>query len=133
VRTGVVAGEIALASAHDDEIEAFELEHAALAVADLAGARFSTAGGDSIDGSFGDFYLRAVSDIANSAASASGRYEDQSTLQSLVRQRRDSVSGVSLDEEMTDLIKFQRAFDASARVMRVLDEMLDTVVNGLVR
>jgi flagellar hook-associated protein 1 FlgK len=46
----------------------------------------------------------------------------------LLRQR-DSVSGVSLDEEMTDLIKFQRAFEASARLITTVDELLATVIN----
>jgi flagellar hook-associated protein 1 FlgK len=56
----------------------------------------------------------------------------QSTAQSLVDaidDRRQSVAGVSLDEEMTNLIRFQRGYQASARTMSTLDEMLDTLVN----
>jgi flagellar hook-associated protein 1 FlgK len=48
-----------------------------------------------------------------------------------VKSQRDSVSGVSLDEEMADMIKYQRAFQASSRVIQVIDELLDTVVNRL--
>ena len=51
----------------------------------------------------------------------------------LVRSQRDGVSGVSLDEEMADLMKFQRAFQASSRVFTVMDELLDVVVNRLGR
>lgn len=105
----------------------------ALAVAGLGSRQFSTAGGDAIDGTFGSYYRSIVSDVANQTASSQGRLDDQSTLVRLMTERRDSVSGVSLDEEMTDLIKYQRAFDASARVMQTLDEMLDTVVNSLGR
>jgi flagellar hook-associated protein 1 FlgK len=105
----------------------------ALAISELATTTFSTGAGDVIDGSFSSFYRGIVANVANATSSAEGRYEDQSTLQRLVKERRDSVSGVSLDEEMTDLIKYQRAFDASAKVMRVMDEMLDVVVNGLIR
>jgi flagellar hook-associated protein 1 len=103
----------------------------ALAVYGLASTAFTTGGGDSIDGTFGSYYRSVVSDLANATASAESRYDDQSTLQRLMMERRDSVSGVSIDEEMTNLIRYQRAFDASARVMRIIDEMLETVVRGL--
>jgi flagellar hook-associated protein 1 FlgK len=56
----------------------------------------------------------------------------QATAQSLVdslEDRRQSVAGVSLDEEMTNLIRFQRGYQASARTMTTIDEMLDTLVN----
>jgi flagellar hook-associated protein 1 FlgK len=46
-----------------------------------------------------------------------------------VEDRRQSASGVSLDEEMTNLIRFQRGYQASARTMSTLDEMLDTLIN----
>jgi flagellar hook-associated protein 1 FlgK len=42
---------------------------------------------------------------------------------------RESISGVSLDEETTRLIEYQKAFDASARLIRTVDEMYDTVLN----
>ncbi|HET6448670.1 MAG TPA: flagellar hook-associated protein FlgK [Conexibacter sp.] len=56
----------------------------------------------------------------------------QTTAQSLVdaiEDHRQSVAGVSLDEEMTNLIRFQRGYQASARTMTTMDEMLDTLVN----
>lgn len=42
---------------------------------------------------------------------------------------RESISGVSLDEETTKMIEFQKAFDASARIVKAADEMMDTVLN----
>ena len=42
---------------------------------------------------------------------------------------RESISGVSLDEEATKMIEFQKNFDASARLIRTADEMMDTVLN----
>lgn len=56
----------------------------------------------------------------------------QSTAQSLVdsvEDRRQSVSGVSLDEEMTNMIRYQRAYQASARAMSTMDDMLDVLIN----
>src|SRR5262249_54885556 len=44
-----------------------------------------------------------------------------------VDSRRQSTSGVSMDEEMTNMVRFQRAYQASARAMSTMDEMLDTL------
>ncbi|MNW68217.1 Flagellar hook-associated protein 1 [compost metagenome] len=44
--------------------------------------------------------------------------------------RRQSVSGVSLDEEMGNMIKFQHAYSASARFMTTFDQLLDKLINS---
>jgi flagellar hook-associated protein 1 FlgK len=54
---------------------------------------------------------------------------NQQLVENMLLRQRDSVSGVSLDEEMTDLIKFQRAFEASAKLIVTVDEMLLTVLS----
>ncbi len=105
----------------------------ALAVSALATKTFSTASGDLVDGTFAQFYGGVVSDFGRAVSGAEGRLADQKNIEALVRAQRQSVSGVSLDEEMTDLMKYQRAFQASSRVITVIDELLNTVVNGLVR
>lgn len=46
-----------------------------------------------------------------------------------VDDRRQSVSGVAMDEEMSNLVRFQRAYQASARAMSTMDEMLDVLIN----
>jgi flagellar hook-associated protein 1 FlgK len=43
--------------------------------------------------------------------------------------RRESVAGVSLDEEMTNLVRFQRGYQASARALSAMDELLDDLIN----
>ena len=70
--------------------------------------------------------------VARIGTEAQAAVRAQSTAQSLVdsiEDRRQSVAGVSLDEEMTNLIRFQRGYQASARTMTTMDEMLDTLVN----
>ena len=105
----------------------------ALAVAAVASQTFDTGSGDAIDGTLGGHLSSAVSSLGQALASATARAEDQGNIEQLVRSRRDAVSGVSLDEEMADLVRFQRAFQASSRVFSIVDELLDTVVNGLGR
>lgn len=105
----------------------------ALAVAALAHSVFSVSGGDQIDGTFSGFFGQSVSQIGEALSTANARVDDQSNIERLIRGQRDSVSGVSLDEEMANLVKYQRSFQASSRVFTVLDEMLDTIVNQLGR
>lgn len=105
----------------------------ALTVAQLANTTFSTASGDHIDGTFSGFFSKTVSKLGQALASANSRAEDQANIERLVRSQRDGVSGVSLDEEMADLMKYQRAFQASSRVFSVMDELLEVVVNRLGR
>jgi flagellar hook-associated protein 1 FlgK len=103
----------------------------ALAIAQLAGKNFSTAAGDHIDGSFSGFFSSTVSNLGQAVATANAQVSDQTNIEHLVRTQRDGVSGVSLDEETADLLKFQRAFQASSRVFNTIDSLLDTVVNHL--
>lgn len=103
----------------------------ATAVAQLASQKFSTGGGDSIDGTYSQFFSTTVSNLGQALSSANARVDDQTNIAQLVQQQRDSLSSVSLDEEMSDLMRFQRAFQASSRVFTVLDDLLDTVVNRL--
>lgn len=103
----------------------------ALAVSGLANRKFTTSGGDQIDGTFTNFFSQSVSSLGQSLSGANARVDDQTNIEKLVRSQRDGVSGVSLDEELADLMKFQRAFQASSRVFTVIDDLLDKVVNTL--
>lgn len=105
----------------------------ALAVAALASQKFTTAGGAAFDGTFGGFYSQTVASLGQALAGANARAEDQAAITALVRGQRASVSGVSLDEELADLTRFQRAFQASSRVFSIIDNLLDEVVNRLGR
>ena len=105
----------------------------ALAVGNVAQQQFSTAGGDSIDGTISGFFNRTVTGLGTTLAAVNTRLDDQQAVQQMATQQRDSVSGVSMDEEMADMMKYQRAYEASARVVRTLDDLLDTIVHGLSR
>lgn len=137
VPTGTTAGTISIVSSiTSSSLKASDGGAAgdntvALAVAQLANTTFDTASGDYIDGTFSGHFSETISTIGQALAGANARVDDQANIEKLVRSQRDAVSGVSLDEEMADLMKFQRAFQASSRVFTVVDELLDTVVNRL--
>lgn len=79
--------------------------------------------------SFGQAYASNVAALGQSLASVNNQITDQELVEGMIRQQRDAVSGVSLDEEMTEMVKYQRAFEASARLISVVDELLETLVN----
>ncbi|SCN21282.1 Flagellar hook-associated protein 1 [Clostridium sp. N3C] len=59
--------------------------------------------------------------------------KNQQSLLDSFTETRLSISGVSLDEEMTNLIQFQHAYQANAKIINTVDELLDVIINGLVR
>lgn len=103
----------------------------AVAVAQLANHSFSTAGGDAIDGTFAKYFSGVVSSFGATASRVADQYGDQKNIENIVRAQRDSISGVSMDEELADLVKYQRSFQASSRVIQMIDELLETIVNRL--
>ncbi len=76
-----------------------------------------------------DYYNSQVGRVGVLAQRAIKTRESQDNILSQLNTIRESISGVSLDEETTNMIEFQRAFDASARVIKTADEMFDTVLN----
>jgi flagellar hook-associated protein 1 FlgK len=74
-------------------------------------------------------YRQLVTRMGNEVAQSKRQQATAQVLTDNLKDRRDSVSGVSLDEEMTNIIRFQRAYQASARAMSTTDEMLDTLIN----
>ena len=79
--------------------------------------------------SFSNKQAQTVASFGQEVASAANELADQKTISQFVRNQRDSISGVSIDEEMTNLIMFQNAFQASARFISVTDEMLATIID----
>jgi flagellar hook-associated protein 1 FlgK len=74
-------------------------------------------------------YRAFVTRMGADSAAAQREEANAKALTASVDDRRQSVAGVSLDEEMTNLVRFQRAYQASARSMSTMDEMLDQLIN----
>ncbi len=97
----------------------------AIAIADLQGSLTMSAN----TATFDDYYNSLVGDVGIRVQSSTTNYEHQSAMVIHMNEYRESVSGVSLDEEMVNLIKFQHAYDAAAKLISTVDELLITVIN----
>lgn len=80
-------------------------------------------------GSINRAYSGLVAEVGSVVRRARNAEAIQQSLVDNIDDRRQSVQGVSPDEEMTNMIRFQRGYQASARTMSTLDEMLDTLIN----
>ncbi len=78
-----------------------------------------------------DYIKSLVSNLGVDAAESNRNSTNQALLVKDYSAAKDSIMGVSLDEEMANMIKFQTAYNANARMVNVYDEMLDLVVNRL--
>jgi flagellar hook-associated protein 1 FlgK len=76
-----------------------------------------------------DNFLALVGDISARAQAAQSRADFQKSLLTNTQARRESTSGVNIDEEMIKLIQFQRAFESSSLVVRTADEMYQTIID----
>ncbi len=75
-----------------------------------------------------EFYSRFVGEVGVRSQSAQRSLSAEKVIQEQLSNRREEVSGVSLDEEMANLIKFQRAFQAAARLITTADELFQTLL-----
>lgn len=74
-----------------------------------------------------DFYRAIVSEIGVYSSGAETQKNFQEAMVQEMEKRRQDISGVSLDEEAVNLVKYQKMYEASARVIRVADEILATL------
>jgi flagellar hook-associated protein 1 FlgK len=97
----------------------------ARALADLRGARTMNGGTATFADSWGQLVYHVGSDTQTALAEQRSRQEVVAQVERL----RDQVSGVSLDEESAQMIKFQRAYEANARFFSTVNSVLDTLMN----
>ena len=80
---------------------------------------------------FDDYFADAVTNVGLMGEQAEMNLMSQMAIMEDLRSLRDSISGVNIDEELADIIKFQHGYNAAARFVNVIDEMLDTVINRM--
>lgn len=88
----------------------------------------------SLDGAtFQSFYEGLIGQLGVDGQEANRLQYNTETIRLTVENNRASMSSVSLDEEMTNMISFQQAYNANARMITVIDETLDKIINGMGR
>jgi len=78
---------------------------------------------------FGNYYNGVVGEVGVDVSSSSRTLLYKQTVVDQLTNRKESISGVNLDEEMADMIRFQQAYTAAARMIVVVQEMLDELLN----
>lgn len=78
---------------------------------------------------FDEFYSSMVSTVGIQSFASRSTLSQQDGILLQLNARRESIAGVSIDEEMINMIKFQQAYNAAARLIGVADELLDTVIS----
>lgn len=86
---------------------------------------------DNFEGTFSNFVLTLMSDAGIDKNYYSDLSKTADTVLTSIDNQRESIKGVSINEETVNMIKYQKAFEASARVMTALDEMLDIIINRM--
>ncbi|SES92253.1 flagellar hook-associated protein FlgK [Oceanobacillus limi] len=80
---------------------------------------------------FRSYYESVIGSLGVESKEAQRLERNADTIRQSVNERRQSISSVSLDEEMARMIEFQHAYNAAARNMTVMDEVLDRIINQL--
>ena len=73
---------------------------------------------------FGDYYGTTVAGLGNALSNANTQVTNQTTVSNMLQTQRGSISGVNTDEEMTNLMTFQRAYQASAQIVTTVNSMM---------
>jgi len=85
-----------------------------------------TLGNSSLD----SYYSSLISALGVQSQDAQRTTDNQTTLLAQITNWRESTAGVNMDEEMTNMVKFQKGYNAAARVLTTMDEMLDKLINS---
>lgn len=76
------------------------------------------------------YYSSMIGALGIQKQNAARLTDNQETLVNQIKNWRESTKGVNMDEEMTNMIRFQQGYNAAARILTTMDEMLDKLING---
>jgi len=81
---------------------------------------------------FSDYYSKIIADLGVETKQTRGLKENQQTLLTQLENRRQSICGVSLDEETTNMILFQQAYRAAVYFLQMIDNLLNVLARAMV-
>lgn len=99
-----------------------------IAALQYTGVAFSTFSSETGSQTLQDYYTALVSNVGADTARSEFNLNFQQSLADDLRARQDSIAGVNLDEEMSNLIKFQQAYSAAAKLITTANQMFDTLL-----
>ena len=118
---------LAIASSLTGEGEALGDGSAALAIANLRTEPVVLG----MTGSFDEYLETVVADMGLRGEIAETALQTQSLVLKELQDMRESLSGVNIDEELTQMIKYQHGYAAAARFITEVDRMIDTIINRM--
>jgi flagellar hook-associated protein 1 len=137
--SGTGAGDIALDITIQEDLKAI-----AASTPPLPGETFAPGNGDNARAlsrlahkpvigslSLNEFYNGSVAQVGADQRGYELEADNQRIVAESLKSQQSAVSGVSLDEELTNMLQFQRTYQAAARVITIMDETLDRVINGM--
>ena len=80
---------------------------------------------------FDDYFADAVGRIAELGRQSGEELKTQMDIMKTLKDMRQSISGVNMDEELAAMIKYQHGYNAAARFITVVNSMLDTIINRM--
>jgi flagellar hook-associated protein 1 len=76
-----------------------------------------------------EYYATLIFNLGNSVSNGSAELESSQLVLQNLQDQRGSISGVSLDEEAANMVQYQRAYEAAARMVTTVDQMLQTIIH----
>ncbi len=80
---------------------------------------------------FDDYFRNAVAKIGSMSQESGREVETYNKIMKQLLDRRESISGVNIDEEFTKLIKYQQGYNAAARFINTMNELYDVLINRM--
>ncbi len=132
--TGSGAADISVNSTLRDDARKLQLSASATEVGDNTIARaladkLKAPSANLNNMNYAEHYGNTVSSFGQELSLVNVQLNDQKAVQGMLQKQRDSVQGVSIDEEVANLVIFQRAFQASARLISTMDTLMGDVIN----